>query len=294
MAGSSNSCARIGLHIRSNPAPVFASWAVIHDERFFRRAITGGDVGIGESYMDGDWTSPDLVPLVRLATRNLRRLDSQNRLLSGIRRIASRLLHRLRDNSVSGSRKNIRAHLPIWGMTFTSFFSRCSDGVFLRLVRERRRFPSRMPAAQTRPRSGRKLRIEPGDRVLEIGCGWGGLSRFMRAKHYGAHVTGVNISHAQFSFANERISRETFLSGNVQLLLEDYRGLQGQFDKIVSIEMFEAVGLQHYDEFFLACDRLLSPDGSMLLQTITMTGPGTQQISPARRLDFKPYIFPRQ
>lgn len=270
------------------PGSGLRAMAVIHDERFFRRAITGGDVGIGESYMDGDWTSPDLVPLVRLATRNLRRFDSQNPLLSGIRRIASRLLHRLRDNSISGSRKNIRAHYDL-GNDFYQLFL---DTQMVYSCAWFENEDDSLEDAQRRKmdRICRKLRIEPGDRVLEIGCGWGGFA-IHAAKHYSAHVTGVTISPAQFFFAQERVARERFSSGSVQLLLEDYRGLQGQFDKIVSIEMFEAVGLQHYDEFFQACDRLLTPDGSMLLQTITMTD---QELSKyRRRVDWiQTYIFP--
>jgi cyclopropane-fatty-acyl-phospholipid synthase len=110
----------------------------------------------------------------------------------------------------------------------------------------------------------RKLGLRPGDHVLEIGCGWGGLARHM-ARHYGCRVTATTISQEQYDYGQGLLTGE-----NVELLLEDYRKLQGQFDKIVSIEMFEAVGWEHYDEFFQACDRLLAPGGSMLLQTIAI------------------------
>ena len=270
------------------PGAALRAMAVIHDERFFWRAITGGDVGIGESYMDADWTSPDLVPLVRLATRNLRRFDSNNPFFSALRRIASRLHHRLRDNSVAGSRKNIRAHYELGNDFYQLFLD--PQMMYSCAWFEDEEDSLEDVQRHKLDRVCRKLQIEPGDRVLEIGCGWGGFA-IHAAKHYGAHVTGVTISPAQFSLASERVAREALAPGSVQFLLEDYRRLQGQFDKIVSIEMFEAVGLPHYDEFFQVCDRLLTPDGSMLLQTITMTD---QELSKYRqRVDWiQTYIFP--
>lgn len=261
---------------------------VIHDERFFVRAVTGADIGIGESYMDGDWTTPDLVSLVRLVVRNLRVIDSRNRLVSMIRGIASRVQHRLRNNSLTGSRENIRAHYDLGnefyglfldeGMNYScAYFERAGEAI---------------EEAQSRKldRICQKLRIAPGDRVLEIGCGWAGFA-VHAAQHYGAHVTGVTISEAQFDFATRRIAAVNLGKGSVQILLQDYRKIRGEFDKIVSIEMFEAVGLDHYDDFFGACDRLLSRDGSLLLQTITL--PDQQIAGYKKRVDWiQKYIFP--
>jgi cyclopropane-fatty-acyl-phospholipid synthase len=135
-----------------------------------------------------------------------------------------------------------------------------------------------------------KLQIEPGDRVLEIGCGWGGFA-IHAARNYGAYITAVTISPAQYQYAKGQLAAADVAPGNVRLVLEDYRRLQGCYDKIVSIEMFEAVGLDHYDDFFAVCDRLLTPDGSMLLQTITL--PEQQVAAYRKRVDWiQTYIFP--
>ena len=270
------------------PASTLRAMAVIHDERFFLRAMMGADIGLGESYMDGDWTTPDLVTLVRVIVRNLRTIDSRNRFASAIRGLVARMHHRLAGNSITGSRRNIRAHYDIGNDFYRLFLDRqmnYSSGYFTRPGEP-------LEAAQELKLDliCRKLRIEPGDRVLEIGCGWGGFAMHA-ARRYGAQVTGITISEEQFKFAAERVASANLGPGGAKILLEDYRKVRGQFDKIVSIEMFEAVGLDHYDEFFGACDRLLTPNGSMLLQTITL--PDQQLAGYRKRVDWiQRYIFP--
>jgi cyclopropane-fatty-acyl-phospholipid synthase len=262
--------------------------AVIHDERFFLRAISGADIGIGESYMDGDWTSPDLVALVRLGVANLRLFDTRYKFASSLRRLASRLRHRFRANTVDGSRKNIRAHYDLGNEFYRLFL----DPQMLYSCAHFRRDKDSLETAQEQKLDliCRKLHLEPGDRVLEIGCGWGAFA-IHAARHYGVHVTAVTISQAQFDFAKERLARTDLTPGHVRLVMEDYRRLEGQYDKIVSIEMFEAVGFDHYDEFFGVCDRLLVPDGSMLLQTITL--PEQEVVAYRKRVDWiQTYIFP--
>jgi cyclopropane-fatty-acyl-phospholipid synthase len=262
--------------------------AVIHDERFFARALTGSDIGMGESYMDGDWTSPDLVALVRLAVRNLRLFDARHKWVSGFRGLLSRIGHHLRGNSVAGSRRNIRAHYDLGNEFYRLFL----DSWMTYSCAYFRRPEDSLDTAQQQKLDliCRKLQIEPADRVLEIGCGWGGFAMHA-ARNYGADVTAVTISPAQYEFVAKRIAGADVAPGGIRLVLEDYRHLEGCYDKIVSIEMFEAVGLNHYDDFFGTCDRLLAPQGSMLLQTITLP---EQQISAYRkRVDWiQTYIFP--
>jgi cyclopropane-fatty-acyl-phospholipid synthase len=262
--------------------------AVVHDERFFVRALTGADIGMGESYMDGDWTTPDLVALVRVAVRNLRTLDAQHKFLSGLRAFASRVRHKLRANTIAGSKKNIKAHYDL-GNEFYELFL---DSQMMYSSAYFRNECDSLEAAQREKidMACRKLELQAGDRVLEIGCGWGSFA-IHAARNYGAHVTAVTISPAQFAAATERVRKTNPAPGSVQVVMQDYRKLEGQYDKIVSIEMFEAVGFDHYDDFFGTCDRLLTPDGSMFLQTITLR---EQEIRDYRkRVDWiQTYIFP--
>jgi len=275
-------------YIFGDPSAELRAMAVIHNERFFLRAVTAADIGIGESFMDGDWTSPDLVALVRLAVRNLRLLDCAHPLLSSAHGLLSRIRHRLRPNSLRGSRRNIRDHYDL-GNDFYRLF-----------LDEQMNYSS---AIWARPEDSledaqvhkldlicRKLQLRPGDRVLEIGCGWG-ASAIYAARHYGAHVTALTLSPAQYDFVTQLAAAATLEPGSVQFLLQDYRTIIGKFDKIVSIEMFEAVGLDRYDEFFSACDRLLTRDGAMLLQLITM--PDREFATYRKRVDWiQTYIFP--
>jgi len=244
-----------------DPASTLRATIAIHDERFFKRALFGGDVGIGESWMDGEWSSPDLVSVVRIAVKNMNGIERKNRAMSALTRTFDVIRHRLRTNSITGSRKNIQAHYDLSNDFFRLFLDRgmmYSCGFY-------ETAGDSLETAQFNKldRICRKLRLGPQDHVLEIGTGWGGFAEHA-IEHYGCRVTSTTISDEQFVYAQGR------LGGRAELLKQDYRNLRGRYDKIVSIEMFEAVGLDYYDEFFGACDRLLQPEGSMLLQTITM------------------------
>jgi cyclopropane-fatty-acyl-phospholipid synthase len=240
----------------------------VHDERFFLRALTGRDIGIGESFMDGDWTTPDLVPLARLMLRNRRALEGQSRLTSALHRLAGGLARRLRDNTVAGSRRHIHRHYDLGNEFFRLFLDAellmYSCGYFQSAADSLEK-----AQAQKVDRICRMLRLSPSDHVLEIGSGWGGFAVWA-STHYGCRVTTTTISEEQYRHVREWQSRIGEAGSRIEVLRADYRELTGQFDKLVSIEMFEAVGLNHYDDYFGAADRLLAPHGSMVLQTITV------------------------
>jgi cyclopropane-fatty-acyl-phospholipid synthase len=263
------------------------AYVVVHKERFFQRALLGGDIALGEAWMDGDWSSPDLVAVVRLAVRNLARIEEQNGVLSALSRLFDVLRHRLRGNSISGSRRNIGAHYDLSNRFFQLFLDRgmmysCGYYESAGDTLEQAQF-------QKLDRICRKLVLRPEDHVLEIGTGWGGFAEHA-VRHYGCRVTTTTISRQQHDYARERF-RSFHEGASIELLEEDYRNLRGQYDKIVSIEMFEAVGLRYYDEFFGACDRLLRPSGTMLLQTITINEQAFRAYR--RRADWiQKYIFP--
>lgn len=239
----------------------------VHDELFFRRTVLGGDVGMGEAYMDGDWSTPDLVSLVRFGVRNLDQIEGGNRLLSMFSRTADFLSHRRNRNTQTGSKKNIAYHYDLGNDFYRLFLDRS-------LAYSCAYFESPEDPLETAQQRKfdvicRKLQLGPQDHLLEIGTGWGGFAAHA-AENYGCRITTTTISRQQYDYAQELSSRLGAAGKRIELLFEDYRNLRGQFDKIVSIEMFEAVGYEHYDDYFGACDRLLKPDGSMLLQTITI------------------------
>jgi cyclopropane-fatty-acyl-phospholipid synthase len=238
----------------------------VHRERFFTRALLGGDTAIGEAYMDGDWSTPDLVSITRLAVRNLAQLERSNTLFSSFGRFVDRLRHRLKANTLEGSRRNIHAHYDLSNEFFQLFLDQSM--VYSCAWYETPVDSLETAQFQKLDRICQKLELQPRDRVLEIGTGWGAFA-LHAARNYGCQVTTTTISQQQYKHARALFDAAD-KDRRIELLLKDYRELSGSFDKIVSIEMFEAVGFEHYDEFFGVCDRLLKPDGSMLLQTITM------------------------
>lgn len=259
----------------------------VHDSRFWGDIGFGGSIGSGESYMQGFWGCDDLTALVRLFVRNRHVLD---RLDSGLARLTqpiNKLIHFLRRNSHKGSRRNIAAHYDLGNDMFSLFLDDTmmySCGIF-----EHPRATMRQASIAKNDRICRKLDLKPGDRLIEIGTGWGGFAIYA-AKHYGCHVTTTTISREQFEYAQHRV-REEGLEDRVTLLFKDYRDLEGEYDKLVSIEMIEAVGPHYLDTFFEKCSSLLKPDGTMLLQAITMADQRYDEAT--RSVDFiQKYVFP--
>jgi len=251
-----------------DPAGDLFGALVVANDRFFTRALASGDIGIGESYVDGDWSSPDLVPLIRLMLRNLSRVESSGGLARAINRLVGLIARRLRDNSVTGSRDHVHCHYDL-GNDFFRLFLDARHLMYSCGFYQSATDTLEMAQEQKIERICRKLDLGEDDRVLEIGAGWGGFAVWASTQ-YGCRVTTTTISEAQYRHAREWVRRIGDAGSRITVLREDYRNLRGRFDKIVSIEMFEAVGLNHYDDYFRAVDRLLTPDGVVLLQTITV------------------------
>lgn len=259
----------------------------VHDPGFWSSLLLGGNIGAGESYACHEWSCDDLTALVRIMAANMDVLDS---LESGIAKAFSplrRMAHALRQNTRQGSRKNIAAHYDLGNDFFRLFL----DDTMMYSSAYFPRPDATLEEASVAKldRICQKLGLSKADHVLEIGTGWGGFA-IHAASHYGCHVTTTTISREQFALAQERIEAHG-LQDRITLLFKDYRDLEGQYDKLVSIEMIEAVGEKYLPVFMQQCSRLLKPSGSMLLQAIVIAD---QRYEHARKnVDFiKKYIFP--
>lgn len=259
----------------------------VRDPRFYSDAVFGGTTGAGEAYMRGYWDCDNLTGLVRLMVVNR---DLMNDVDSGWSRLSEPLFkaaHWLNRNTSSGSRRNIAAHYDLGNKFFELFLDETmaySCGIF------ETPDASLLEASTAKfDAACSKLRLAPGQHLLEIGTGWGGLA-IHAARHYGCRVTTTTISREQYEHAKERVAHAN-LSDRITLLLDDYRDLRGEFDALVSIEMIEAVGHQYLDTYFSRCSALLRPHGAMLLQAITIRDQFYEQAK--RSVDFiKRFIFP--
>ena len=257
------------------------------DPGFYRAVAANGSVGAGEAYMDGHWRCDDLVGLIRLLVQNRSLLDSMETGIARLGGIAMRGLHAFRRNTRDGSRKNIAAHYDLGNEFFRLFLS--DDLMYSSALYADDQ--DDLEAASTRKldRICQKLRLQPGDRVVEIGTGWGGFA-VHAARHYGCHVTTTTISREQHALGSARVT-EAGLQDHVTLLLEDYRDLTGTYDKLVSIEMIEAIGAQYLDTYFGKLASLLKPDGLALVQAITIEDHRYKQV--LNSVDFiKRHVFP--
>jgi len=246
--------------------PELTSTVRVQNPDFYRRVVFGGTMAAGASYMDGLWTCSDLTALVRIMVRNQ---EAQQQLEGGLARLTGplqRLLHRLNDNTRTGSRRNIAAHYDLGNDFYQLFLDPTmaySCGYF-----ERDDSTLEEASLAKFDRICRKLELTPDMQLLEIGTGWGGFA-IHAARNYGCHVTTTTISRQQHDLAAERIAA-CGLNHQITLLQQDYRDLTGQFDRLVSIEMIEAVGHRHLPTYFRVCSDRLKPDGAALIQAITM------------------------
>lgn len=259
----------------------------IDDPAFYRAVAAQGSVGAGESWIEGQWRCDDLVGLVRLLVRNRALLDGMEGGLARLGGWALRSWHALRRNTREGSRRNIAAHYDLGNDFFALFLSpdlMYSSAMFASPDDD-------LDTASYRKLDTvcRKLALGPDDRVIEIGTGWGGFA-LHAARHYGAHVTTTTISREQHALASQRVAAAG-LQDRVTLLLQDYRDLQGTYDKLVSIEMIEAIGAQYLDTFFGKLGSLLRPGGQALLQAITIED--HRYVQARDSVDYiKRFVFP--
>ncbi len=259
----------------------------ILDPGAYSRMVLAGSIGAGESYFMKEWDTHEITDLIRILLQNRKTMNAIDRGFSTIANPVQKLIHRFRKNTVKGARKNVQAHYDLGNDFFELFLDESylySSAVYLK-------DEMTLHEAQVEKidRICRKLDLKPSDHLIEIGTGWGGFA-IHAAKHYGCKVTTTTISKAQHELAKARIEKEG-LTGQIELLFEDYRHLTGQYDKLVSIEMIEAVGLDHLDAYFNKCSELLKPDGQALIQAITIR---EEHYEAARRgVDFiQRYIFP--
>jgi cyclopropane-fatty-acyl-phospholipid synthase len=255
--------------------------------RFYSMVMFGGSIGFAEAYMAGLFKCSDLTDTIRILVRNLPALERVEYGPAWMNRPLRKMFHLLHRNTKLGSRKNILAHYDL-GNEFYSLFldgtMTYSCGIF-----ESESSSLEQASISKYDRICRKLQLKPQDHVVEIGCGWGGFALYA-AEKFGCQVTTTTISDSQYEYTVDIVKRKG-LEDRIKVLKKDYRDLTGQFDKLVSVEMIEAVGYRFLKRFFSTCSNLLKSDGIMALQAITITD--QQYHQHIREVDFiKRYIFP--
>ena len=260
---------------------------IVHDYDFIKRTISNGTIGFGEGYMAGEWDTPDLTALLEVLAQNYARFEKVsfgNRFMAGLNVLEHALGRR---NSRAGSKKNIQAHYDLGN----AFYERWLDSTMTYSAARFERPGEKLSDAQARKYRTlcESMGLASDHHVLELGCGWGGFAEFA-AKNVGAKVTGITISEAQYRFAKERMFREG-LNERADIQLIDYRDVRGQFDRVASIEMFEAVGERYWPTYFDKVRESLKPGGQAGLQVITIRDEYFDHYK--RTPDFiQKYIFP--
>lgn len=260
---------------------------MIHDSSVYRQLLFGGSIALADSYINGEWDTSDLTALIRLAARNLAVLNKLESRFASISKTLEKAKHQLRSNDQSGAKSNILAHYDL------------GNAMYQRFLDETMMYSSAVyPTADTSLAQAQqhklalicqRLQLSADDHVIEIGTGWGGFAIYA-AQHYGCHVTTTTISDAQYQEARSRVAAAG-LSDKITLLKQDYRELTGHYDKLVSIEMIEAVGHEYLPMFFAKCNSLLKPTGLMVLQAITFNDQNYEDYLDS--VDFiQTHIFP--
>lgn len=259
-----------GEHIQIGNGEGVAAKVTIHNQSFFKRCVLYGDIGFGEGYVDSDWDTESITDVIKWFILNVEHAPTVSG--SNVKAVAlnlmkfyNRLFHSRRDNSLNGSRKNISEHydlsndfFALWldpTMTYSSAYFK--EETFTLEEAQKAKYQ----------RLCEQLHLKPTDHVLEIGSGWGGNAIYM-ASNFGCKVTTITISQEQQKLAIERV-KAAGLDDKISVEIQDYRKIKGQYDKIVSVEMLEAVGARYFENYFEQCHKLLKQDGILALQVIT-------------------------
>ena len=261
--------------------------AHVHNSAVYVQILAGGSIASGEAYIQGHWSSPDPLEVTRLFSANLDVVESLDANQSFAKKLALNVVHRLNRNTHKRSRKNIAAHYDMGNEFFQLFLD--PTMMYSSAIFDDPALSLELASAAKLDEICHQLELKPEDHLLEIGTGWGGLA-IHAAKNFGCKVTTTTISREQYDYACTRVVEEG-LENQITLLCEDYRALNGEYDKLVSIEMLEAVGHEFYKNYFKCCTRLLKQDGKMVIQAITIADQRYQQARD--EVDYiKRYIFP--
>jgi len=259
----------------------------VHDPRFYGALAFGGSIGVSEAFMQKFWSVNDLTKLIRIMAINQNAMDQLESLFNVFLKPILKCLHYLNQNSVKGSRINISKHYDLGNDFFSLFLD--STMMYSSAVFKNPQDSLYKGSIHKLEMVCQGLELNAEDHVIEIGSGWGGFAIYA-AQNYGCKVTTTTISKQQYLYIKQKI-KDLKLTHKITVLLSDYRHLKGQFSKLVSIEMLEAVGYQYYDTYFKVCSHLLKPDGIAFIQTITIAD---QRYEKAKHsVDFiQRYIFP--
>lgn len=260
---------------------------VVKNPDFYRQIALNGSIGAAESYMDHGWEADNLTGVIQILVRNRDLLDSMEGGLAALASLLLKFWHFANKNSVQGSKRNISAHYDLGNDLFALFLDQ--HGMYSSATYHDLEISLEEASTAKLDRICQKLALQPGDHLLEIGTGWGGFAVYA-AGHYGCRITTTTISQEQYDAAKQRVA-DAGLTDRIEIVMEDYRDLQGRYDKLVSIEMIEAVGHHYLDTYLKQCAALLKPDGLALIQAITIEDQRYKQA--LNSVDFiKRYIFP--
>jgi cyclopropane-fatty-acyl-phospholipid synthase len=259
----------------------------IDNPKTYKRILLGGSIAAGESYIDGWWRSPDLTKVIQVLGREQGIREGLEKSFSKVLSLPKWIYHKARKNTKEGSKKNILAHYDLGNDMYKTFLDK--EMMYSSAIYPNQQATLDEAQLHKLDTICKRLDLKPGETLLEIGTGWGALAIYA-VQHYGVHVTTTTISDAQFKYAKARID-SLGLNHKITLLCKDYRELEGQYDKLVSIEMIEAVGHEYLSSFFETCNKHLKAEGKMLIQAITISD---QRYDEYRKgVDFiQRYIFP--